>query len=33
MVTQDELLAARMPRQIELSEGRICRDSGEAADA
>jgi ABC-type lipoprotein export system ATPase subunit len=28
MVTQDEALAARMPRRIELSEGAIQRDSG-----
>jgi putative ABC transport system ATP-binding protein len=28
MVTQDERLAARMPRQIELREGQIVRDSG-----
>jgi ABC-type lipoprotein export system ATPase subunit len=27
MVTQDERLAARMPRQIELSEGRVIRDT------
>jgi putative ABC transport system ATP-binding protein len=27
MVTQDERLAARMPRQIELSEGRVVRDT------
>ncbi len=33
MVTQDELLAARVPRQIELGEGLVCRDSGVAADA
>jgi putative ABC transport system ATP-binding protein len=28
MVTQDQKLAAQIPRQIELSEGRIIRDSG-----
>jgi putative ABC transport system ATP-binding protein len=28
MVTQDQKLAAQVPRQIELSEGRIIRDSG-----
>ncbi len=28
MVTQDEALAARMPRRIELGEGQIVRDSG-----
>ena len=26
MVTQDEALAARMPRRIELSEGRVLRE-------
>lgn len=31
MVTQDERLAARMPRQIELSEGQVLRDAGRAA--
>ena len=30
MVTQDETLAARIPRQIELSKGRLIRDSGGA---
>lgn len=33
MVTQDEALAARMPRQITLSEGLIVGDSSEAAHA
>mgnify|MGYP000847685282 CR=1 FL=1 len=33
MVTQDEALAARMPRRIELSEGRVLRDQGEPAYA
>ncbi|NTV64363.1 MAG: ABC transporter ATP-binding protein [Oscillochloris sp.] len=33
MVTQDEQLAARIPRQIELTEGLVCRDSGSPADA
>jgi ABC-type antimicrobial peptide transport system, ATPase component len=33
MVTQDEELAARMPRRITLAEGRIVRDSAEAAHA
>lgn len=31
MVTQDEHLAARMPRQIELSEGRLIRDTQSAS--
>ncbi len=31
MVTQDERLAARMPRQIELREGRIVRDTAPLA--
>lgn len=33
MVTQDERLAARMPRQIELSEGRLIRDAQMASPA
>jgi putative ABC transport system ATP-binding protein len=33
MVTQDEALAARMPRQIELREGAICGDSQGASHA
>lgn len=33
MVTQDEELAARMPRRITLSEGRIVSDSAEAPHA
>ncbi|MEI7772016.1 MAG: ATP-binding cassette domain-containing protein, partial [Chloroflexales bacterium] len=33
MVTQDEALAARMPRRIELSEGAIRHDSGAAPHA
>ena len=33
MVTQDEELAARMPRRIELSEGRVLRDEGAPAYA
>ncbi|MBX0331016.1 ABC transporter ATP-binding protein [Oscillochloris sp. ZM17-4] len=33
MVTQDEALAARMPRRIELGEGLVRRDSAEADDA
>ncbi|MBK8048024.1 MAG: ABC transporter ATP-binding protein [Anaerolineales bacterium] len=33
MVTQDEELAARMPRQIELSEGRVAHDQGAPAYA
>ena len=33
MVTQDEALAARMPRRIELSEGRVLRDAGAPAYA
>jgi putative ABC transport system ATP-binding protein len=31
MVTQDERLASRMPRQIELSEGRVIRDTQPAS--
>lgn len=33
MVTQDEELAARMPRRIELAEGRVLRDAGAPAYA